>query len=364
MCRSPLHPLLQALPKCEHHMHVEGSLSPELLFTLAKRNNVTLPEDPAFASVEALYARYDQFSCLDDFLHYYYIGMSVLVTAADFETLALAYFERAHSTRVRHAEIFFDPQAHLERGVALSEVVAGLDAASRVAESRWGLTSLLIPCLLRHLPVEDSGRVAESLRPYWPSTAAPADSTPLAGLGLCSSERDRPPTLWSDIYADTRKAGLATRFTAHAGEEGPAEYVSLALDHLAVERIDHGNAAAQDPELMARLARDRVMLTVCPLSNVRLRVAPSVAHVPIRTFLDAGVAFSVNSDDPAYFGGYIQENYCAVQDAHILEPKHWEIIVRNAVTGSWCDDDRKAVLLAEIDSVFGHWHNGTLAVEA
>lgn len=360
MCLSPLHPLIEALPKCEHHMHVEGSLSPELLFVLAKRNNISLPsDDPAFASVESLYARYDRFTCLDDFLHYYYIGMNALITAQDFEDLAMAYFAKAHAARVRHAEIFFDPQAHLARGVSLDVIVRGLRAASALAEQRWGLTSLLIPCLLRHLPVADSGRMGAELDAYWGEGG-------LAGLGLCSSERNLPPTLWQEVYEQVRStaaAGACTRkprFTAHAGEEGPAEYITMALDRLGAERIDHGVAAASDPAVMARLARDNVMLTVCPLSNVRLQVADSVADVPIRTLLDAGVPFSLNSDDPAYFGGYMLENYCAVQEAHDLSPADWATITRSAVTGSWCDDARKAVLLAEIDSVLADWHAGKL----
>ncbi|CAK7219469.1 adenine deaminase [Sporothrix bragantina] len=407
MCDHTLQPLIAALPKCEHHMHVEGSLSPELLFELAERNGVTLPvaEDASFASVEALYARYSRFTSLDDFLHYYYIGMSVLQTAADFEALAMAYFEKAHAANVRHAEIFFDPQVHLARGVSLADVVRGLRAASRRATAELGgMTSLLIPCLLRHLPVDDSGKLVAQLREgYWADgdevvqeeTVVQAleeafdgqeDENSLrgalAGLGLCSSERDLPPTLWRDVFrearrhsvasapsADSSKASLkarrgATRITAHAGEEGPADYITLALDDLGAQRIDHGIAAATDPAVMARLAKEQIMLTLCPLSNVCLRAAKSIADVPIRTFLDAGVPFSINSDDPAYFGGYIQENYNAVQEAHNLSADDWATIVRNAVRGSWCDDARKQVMLAEIDSVLAAWAAGTLSAKA
>ncbi|CAK7206840.1 adenine deaminase [Sporothrix eucalyptigena] len=403
MCHHTLHPLLAALPKCEHHMHVEGSLSPELLFALAERNGVTLPvaEDAAFESVEALYARYARFTSLDDFLHYYYIGMSVLQTAADFEALAMAYFEKAHAANVRHAEIFFDPQVHLARGVSLVDVVRGLRAASRRAAAEFGgMTSLLIPCLLRHLPVADSGELVAQLREgYWAdgdeaeqeetvvqaleeAFDGQADAASLrgalAGLGLCSSERDLPPTLWRDVFREARRHSVAahsapadaakptkarrgaTRITAHAGEEGPAEYITLALDHLGAQRIDHGIAAATDPAVMARLASEQILLTVCPLSNVCLRAAKSISDVPIRTFLDANVPFSINSDDPAYFGGYIQENYCAVQEAHNLSVEDWATIVRNSVKGSWCDETRKQVLLAEIDNVLTAWAAGTL----
>ncbi len=397
MCKDPLHALLAALPKCEHHMHVEGSLSPELLFELAARNGVALPpvaEDPAFASVDALYARYARFTSLDDFLHYYYIGMTVLQTAADFEALAMAYFRKAHAANVRHAEIFFDPQVHLARGVPLAAVVHGLRAASRRAAAECGgMTSLLIPCLLRHLPVADSSALVAQLREgYWADDAAGqaeqqafveealqeavgADDDlrgALAGLGLCSSERDLPPTLWQDVFREARRHSLApsaagpprrgvARVTAHAGEEGPPEYIALALDHLGASRIDHGIAAARDPALMARLAADGVMLTVCPQSNVCLRAAPSMADVPIRVFLDAGVPFSINSDDPAYFGAYIQENYCAVQAAHHLDADDWATIARNAVRGSWCSDARKQAILAEIDAVLKSYAAGKLA---
>ncbi|CAK7230447.1 adenine deaminase [Sporothrix curviconia] len=408
MCHHTLHPLIAALPKCEHHMHVEGSLSPELLLALAERNGVPLPvaEDASFASVEALYARYARFTSLDDFLHYYYIGMSVLQTAADFEALAMAYFEKAHAANVRHAEIFFDPQVHLARGVSLADVVRGLRAASRRATAELGgMTSLLIPCLLRHLPVDDSGKLVAQLREgYWADgDEAEQEETvvqaleeafdgqedtaslrgALAGLGLCSSERDLPPTLWRDVFREARRHSAAaaappsvnavkatnarrgaTRITAHAGEEGPAEYITLALDHLGAQRIDHGIAAATDPAVMARLAKEQIMLTVCPLSNVCLRAAKSIAAVPIRTFLDAGVPFSINSDDPAYFGGYIQDNYCAVQDAHNLAVDDWATIVRNAVRGSWCDDARKEVILTEIDSFLAAWAAGTLTESA
>ncbi|CAK7272677.1 adenine deaminase [Sporothrix epigloea] len=406
MCHHPLHPLIAALPKCEHHMHVEGSLSPELLFALAERNGVTLPvaEDDSFASVQALYARYARFTSLDDFLHYYYVGMSVLQTAADFEALAMAYFEKAHAANVRHAEIFFDPQVHLARGVSLADVVRGLRAASRRATAELGgMTSLLIPCLLRHLPVDDSSRLVAQLREgYWADgDEAEQEETvvqalkealggqdaddaaslrgALAGLGLCSSERDLPPTLWRDVFHEARRHSViaapsngatsaskparrgATRITAHAGEEGPAEYITLALDHLGAQRIDHGIAAASDAAVMARLAKEQIMLTVCPLSNVCLRAAPSIADVPIRTFLDAGVPFSINSDDPAYFGGYIQENYCAVQEAHSLGVDDWATIVRSSIRGSWCDDSRKQTLLAENDRVLAAWAAGTLS---
>lgn len=348
MCQTAFHGFLQALPKCEHHMHLEGSLSPELLFTLAARNNIPLPtDDPAFASPEALYARYAAFTSLDDFLHYYYIGFTVLQHSADFEALAYAYFARAAAQGVRHAEVFFDPQVHLARGIPYDALIAGFAAArARAAADFDSLTTLLIPCLLRHLPVPDARACVATMR----DAGHFADGT-LAGLGLCSTERDRPPSLWADAYADA----AAPRFTAHAGEEGPPAYIAEALDALKCVRIDHGVNARLDEALMTRLAREKVLLTVCPLSNVVLRGVSRVADVPVRTFLDRGVRFSLNSDDPAYFGGYILENYCAVQEAFALSVDEWRTIARNSIEGSWCDDERKAEILAEIEKVVGEW---------
>lgn len=333
-------------------MHLEGSLSPELLFELSARNKIALPspetEDPAFASPETLYERYRNFTSLDDFLHYYYIGFSVLLHESDFEALAYAYFKRASSEGVRHSEVFFDPQVHLARGIALSTMVNGFTSARRRAEADFGITSLLIPCLLRHLPVPDSMACFTTIR----DAGHFRDGT-LAGLGLCSTEKDRPPQMWEEIYALAAKDGV--KLTAHAGEEGPSEYITEALDKLSVTRIDHGVNARLDEGVMQRLASQRTMLSVCPLSNVVLRVVTKVAEVPIRTFLDKGVPFSINSDDPAYFGGYILDNYCAVQDAFGLSVAEWRTIARNAVEGSWCVEERKEVLYAEIDKVIAEW---------
>lgn len=344
-----MHGFLKALPKCEHHMHLEGSLSPELLFSLAKQNSIALPQDDAaFQSVEALYARYDRFTSLDDFLAYYYIGFSVLISAADFEALAFAYFTKAHGQGVRHAEVFFDPQVHVARGIAYTTVVDGFVAAQKRAEGELGLTSLLIPCLLRHLPVPDSLATFKTIQDHGHFL----DGT-VAGLGLCSTEFEKPPAMWKEIFDLAREAGI--RRTAHAGEEGPAEFVSSALDDLSVTRIDHGVNSRHSDAVMERLAREKVMLSVCPISNVVLKGAPSVKDVPIRTFLDKGVRFSINSDDPAYFGGYILENYCAVHDAFNLSIEEWERIATHAVEGSWCGDERKATILAEIKDVVGEW---------
>ena len=349
MCKDPLHPFLQALPKCEHHMHVEGSLSHELLFTLAARNKVSLPtidSDAAFASPAALLQRYDRFSSLDDFLHYYFIGMSCLITEQDFEQLAWEYFLKAKCDNVAHAEIFFDPQAHTSRGIQYDTIVAGFSKACRRAEKELKITNRLIVCFLRHLPVSDSLTAYQEVEKDLLANS-------LAGIGLSSSEKGFPPLKWSEIFQRAKSLGI--RRTAHAGEEGPVEYMQEALRELHVERIDHGIKLADDKALMDEVAERKILITMCPLSNVRLRCVQRIADLPIRTYLDAGVAFSINSDDPAYFGGYIQDNYCAVQEAFKLTVQDWEWIARSAVDGSWCDQARKEALQSQISELIkGH----------
>lgn len=333
-------------------MHLEGSLSPELLFELSARNKIALPspaDDPAFTSVATLYERYANFTSLDDFLHYYYIGFNVLLHESDFEALAFAYFTKAHADGVRHAEVFFDPQVHIARGIPYETIVSGFTKARRRAEAELsGLTSLLIPCLLRHLPVPDSLACFETIR-----AAGHFKDGTLAGLGLCSTEKDMPPSLWKEAFALAKAEGV--QLTAHAGEEGPAAYISEALDELSVSRIDHGVNARNDEAVMRRLAEEKVLLSVCPLSNVVLRVVTKVSETPIRTFLDNGVRFSINSDDPAYFGGYILDNYCAVQEAFGLSVEEWRTIARNSIEGSWCSEHRKKEVLDEIEKVVSEW---------
>lgn len=345
MCKSSLHPLLVALPKCEHHMHLEGSLSPNLLFLLAQRNDIGLPsseDDPAFASPETLLERYAHFTSLDDFLHYYFIGMSTLVTARDFEELAWEYFKRAHSDGVVHAEVFFDPQAHTARGVEYKTVLDGFLQGCRRAESTFGMSTKLILCFLRHLPVSEAvvtfGEARQDL-----------EAGILAGIGLDSSEKGFPPSGWQAIYQEAKD--LKIKRTAHAGEEGPVEYIREAVEKLDVERIDHGIRLAEDEALMRELAQRRIMVTLCPLSNVRLQCVERVADLPVRRFLDAGVPFSVNSDDPAYFGGYILDNYCAVQEAFSLTLQEWSTIATTAIAQSWCEESRKIAMLSELNKV-------------
>jgi adenosine deaminase len=359
MCKDEnFHSFLHALPKCEHHMHLEGALTPEVLFQLADKNNTSLPkDDPAFASPVALSDRYDNFTSLDDFLHYYYIGMSVLLTASDFEYLAMDYFRYAHNNGVVHAEVFFDPQAHLARGVSYDTVLEGFMKARVLAEEEFGITSELICCFLRHLPVQECVETFEMQE-----LQRSLKDGRVKGVGLDSSEKAFPPELFTEIYGEAEEMGV--QLTAHAGEEGPADYIRSALDDLKVQRIDHGIRLVEDPELLKRVAEEGILLSVCPISNVFLRCVAQVSELPIRKFLDAGVKFSINSDDPAYFGGnYILDNYCAVHEAFNLTVAEWKRICENGIQGSWCSRERKEAMLARLTGVVEAWKevpNGTV----
>ena len=367
MCKSPLHPLLAALPKCEHHLHIEGTLEPALLFHLASKNSISLPSssDPAFSSPSTLSARYARFTSLDDFLHYYFIGMTTLLTVSDFHDLAVAYFNRAHADGVKHAEIFFDPQAHLSRGVSYQTVVGGLESACKYAERELGMSTCLIPCILRHLPISSAQETFTTLLPD-------LQSRRLTGLGLSSTEKGYPPELFRGVFtspAILEPEGGTGRIhtTAHAGEEGPVDYMRSAIHDLQVQRIDHGIRLLDDPELLRDFVQSRTLITICPISNLSLRAAPSISALPIRAYLDAGVRFSINSDDPAYFGvtapyvdqgtgeevdgvgSYILSNYCAVQEAFGFGVEEWGRIGRNAIEGSWCGEGRKGELLGLLE---------------
>jgi adenosine deaminase len=289
-------------------------------------------------------------------LHYYYIGMSVLIDSSDFEALAWDYFQHAAADGVMHAEVFFDPQAHLERGVTYKTALAGFGQARERAEKELGVSSELICCFLRHLPVADS-KAAFEMEEVQNSFA----NGQIIGIGLDSSETPFPPELFADIYSKAKSLGM--RRTAHAGEEGPSAYIKTSLDELRVERIDHGIRLAEDPELLERVAKEGIMLTVCPMSNVLLRCVTKVSELPIRKFLDAGVRFSINSDDPAYFGNnYILDNYCAVQDAFDLSVAEWTLICENGIRGSWCSEARKENMLARLKSVVDSWQESLGAV--
>src|SRR5215471_15213188 len=309
---SDLTGFIERLPKCELHMHVEGSLEPELMFQLAARNGVTLP----YPSVEALRQAYS-FTKLQDFLDLYYQGMSVLRTEEDFHDLAAAYLARVHAQGLRHVEMFFDPQAHISRGIAIETVLGGLQRALDEARETKGITSHLIMCFLRHLDEAEAEKTLDLALPH---------KARIIGVGLDSSEVGHPPRKFARVFRRAREAGL--RLVAHAGEEGPPDYVWEALDILGVERIDHGNRALEDEALTTRLAKDRMPLTVCPLSNLRLRVVEEMRQHPLRRMLDGGLLVTLNSDDPAYFGGYMNENCRAIQEALALSAAETTTIVR------------------------------------
>ncbi len=324
---------IAGLPKAELHLHIEGSLEPEMLFALARRNSVALP----FASVDAIRAAYD-FSNLQDFLDIYYQGMAVLRTEQDFFDLTAAYLARAEADNVRHVEIFFDPQAHTARGVPLANVIGGIARALAEAEAR-GLTSRLILCFLRHLSEAEAQATLDEALPYLPL---------LHGAGLDSSELGHPPEKFARVFARARSLGL--KIVAHAGEEGPPEYVWQALDGLKVDRIDHGNRAMEDTALVQRIAADGLTLTVCPLSNLKLCVVDDLAGHPLRRMLQAGLKATVNSDDPAYFGGYVNANFVAVADALDLTRDEIITLARNSFTGSFLPETERARHLAAIEA--------------
>jgi adenine deaminase len=327
--------LIKRLPKCELHIHIEGSLEPELMFALAKRNNVRLP----YGSVEAVRRAY-QFGNLQDFLDVYYRGMSVLVTEQDFYDLAFAYLERARDDNVRHVEMFFDPQGHTVRGVPFATVIGGLHRAIADARRQLGVDASLIMCFLRHLDETDAEKTLD---------VALGFRDQIAGVGLDSSETGHPPSKFKRVFRRARDAGFF--LTAHAGEEGPSSYVWEALDVLGVKRIDHGNRSLEDDSLVARLAGERMALTVCPLSNLRLRVIDDLSHHPLRRMMDKGLVVTVNSDDPAYFGGYVCDNFRAVAGALSLTREEIVAIARNSVQASLMPAAEKLSLLAEVDRV-------------
>jgi adenine deaminase len=325
---------IRGMPKAELHLHIEGSLEPELMFALAERNGVAIP----FKSVEEVRAAY-QFSRLQDFLDIYYAGAAVLLTEQDFHDLAAAYFDRAAADGVVHAEIMFDPQTHTARGVAFGTVMEGLLSGMREAEAKHGITSRLILCFLRHLNEDDAFATLEQAKPWLDRIEA---------VGLDSSELGHPPSKFARVFAEARRLGL--KLVAHAGEEGPPAYVEEALDVLAVDRLDHGNRSLEDPLLTARLARSGMTLTVCPLSNLKLCVVRDLAEHPIDRMLRQGLRATINSDDPAYFGGYVAENYRAVAEARGLGRAELATLARNSFLGSFLTDAAVAEHLARLDA--------------
>jgi adenosine deaminase len=335
-------------PKAELHIHIEGSLEPELIFKLAERNGVTL----AYDSIDALRAAY-AFTDLQSFLDIYYAGASVLLTEQDFYDMTMAYAERALADNVVHTEIFFDPQTHTERGVPIATAVAGIERALADAEKR-GLTSKLILCFLRHLSEEDALATFDAALPLFDQY-----SHRMIGVGLDSSERGHPPSKFERVFAKARAKGL--KLVAHAGEEGPPSYIYEALDLLKVDRVDHGVRSIEDPALVTRLADTRVALTVCPLSNLKLCVFDDLTSHTLKDLLDHGVAVTVNSDDPAYFGGYVNANYLATIDALKLTDAEVYTILRNSFEASFVTQAERDALIARLDA---HWHAAGAALPA
>jgi adenosine deaminase len=330
---SSLPAFIAGLPKAELHLHIEGSLEPELMFALAKRNRLALP----FANVEAVRAAYS-FSNLQDFLDIYYQGAAVLLTEEDFHDLAMAYFRRAAADNVRHAEIFFDPQTHTDRGVPLATVMGGLNAAVARARTELGLSVHLILCFLRHLDEAAAFATLEAAEPFLGS---------LLGVGLDSSELGHPPAKFARVFAAARSQGL--KLFAHAGEEGPPAYVWEALNELHIDRLDHGNRALEDAALVTRLVQEQMTLTVCPLSNQKLCVVKDLQQHPLPRMLQLGLRATVNSDDPAYFGGYVNDNFLALAERGLLDAAQCTTLARNSFLGAFLPDEVRQQHLSAIN---------------
>ncbi|WP_337186788.1 adenosine deaminase [Phenylobacterium sp.] len=331
---SDLTAFIQGLPKAELHLHIEGSLEPELMFELARRNRLDLP----FRSVEEVRAAY-AFGNLQDFLDIYYQGAGALRTEDDFRDLALDYFRRVAADGCRHVELFFDPQTHTDRGIPFAVVADGLLAGMAEAERTLGVGSGLILCYLRHLDEDAAFATLRMAEPYLDR---------ILGVGLDSSEVGHPPSKFARVFKASRERGL--KLVAHAGEEGPPEYVWEALDILGVDRIDHGNRALEDPKLVERLVAEGMTLTVCPLSNLKLCVVDDLANHPLKRMLGLGLKATLNSDDPAYFGGYLGRNWTATADALGLTKAELVTLAKNSFTGSFLPPETAQAHLAEIDA--------------
>lgn len=325
---------INSLPKAELHIHIEGSLEPELMFEIAKRNNLKLP----FQSVEEIRKAY-QFTNLQSFLDIYYQGMCVLLKEQDFYDMTWAYLTRASEQNIRHTEIFFDPQAHTDRGVAFETVIQGIHRALEDAQQQLNISSKLILCFLRHLSAESAMKTLEQALPFkdW-----------IIAVGLDSSERDNPPEKFTTVFEKARTEGFLT--VAHAGEEGSADYIWQALEKLKASRIDHGVRCVEDPNLVEKLKSEQIPLTVCPLSNVKLRVFKTIKQHNIKQLLDLGLNVTVNSDDPAYFGGYLTENFVAIQEAFNLTHNEIYQMIKNSFEASFLNQNDKQNLIDELNS--------------
>lgn len=331
---TPIEKLINDLPKAELHLHIEGSLEPELMLALAKRNNLTLP----YSSIDEIKQAYD-FSQLQDFLDIYYAGMSVLINEVDFYDLTLAYLKKCHTQNIKHVEIFFDPQGHTARGVAFSTVISGIDRALKDGLSQYGISYKTIMCFLRHLSQENAITTLEQAKEYLHL---------IDGVGLDSSEVGNPPSKFKDVFAKARKMGL--KLVAHAGEEGPPAYVEEALDILKIDRLDHGNRAMESEKLIAQLKQKQIALTICPLSNLKLCVVNDLSDHPIKSMLEQGLLATVNSDDPSYFGGYLIDNYLAIQEHLNLSEEQIITLAKNSFMGSFLSEQEKSEYLKEIDT--------------
>ncbi|TVZ21158.1 adenosine deaminase [Dokdonia sp. Hel_I_63] len=336
MNNTPLRTLVQGIPKTELHLHIEGSFEPELMFEIAKRNNITL----AYDSIESLKKAYT-FNNLQEFLDIYYTGAQVLLHEQDFYDLTWAYLTKVHSENVVHVEVFFDPQTHTDRGVPFKTVITGIYNALEKAKSEYGITYKLIMSYLRHLSEEAAFKTLEESQPYkeW-----------IDGVGLDSSEQGNPPSKFKNVFEASAKEGY--KLVAHAGEEGPADYIWEALDVLNVVRIDHGNRCLSDDALVERLVKEQIPLTLCPTSNVALKVIDKMEEHPVAQMLDKGILATIHSDDPAYFGGYMNENYCQTASALNLSKEQIMQLAINGFKASWLTEDEKAANITKVKAYF------------
>jgi adenine deaminase len=332
---------IRGLPKAELHLHIEGTLEPEMLFELARKNKVRI----RYQSVEELKSAYD-FSSLQDFLDIYYEGTHVLIEEQDFYDLTRAYLKKAHDQSVFHTEIFFDPQSHVSRGIPVENVIGGISRALEDARAVFGISSRMIISFLRHLDESDAMLTYEKALPFRDKISA---------IGLDSSEKGNPPSKFRKLFERARKEGFLT--VAHAGEEGPAGYVREAIDILKVVRVDHGNHSVDDEKLVDYLIKNQIPLTMCPLSNFRLKVLHNLKEHPLKRMLDRGVLVTVNSDDPAYFGGYINENYLQLAEALDLSIPDFLQLAKNSFSASFLDKDVKLKMHQKVDEYFQSWNN-------
>ncbi len=344
---SSLETLIQALPKAELHIHIEGSFEPELMFVIAQRNGIKLP----YPDVKAIEQAY-HFSDLQSFLDIYYAGAQVLLKEPDFYDLTWAYLTRVAQDNVRHVELFFDPQTHTDRGVPLLDVIEGIYRALKQAEVELGITSRMILCFLRHLSVEQAMETLQKALPF---------KDKITAVGLDSSEKGNPPEQFKAVFDAARLAGFLT--VAHAGEEGPPEYIWQALEQLKVSRIDHGVRCDEDPKLIRHLAQHNIPLTVCPLSNVKLRVFENLSQHNLKTLLEEGLCITLNSDDPAYFGGYMNQNFLETSKALDLSAEQIVQLAKNSFTASFLKEEEKRKHQREIDAIFQVWEEAQSSID-